>query len=780
MLRVRSQLLKGYSVAVVTTLSAVLVRFLLWPALGQDAPMLLFVLPVMFSSWYAGFQAGLLSTGLSAILSTYFFVRPYFSFELVRAGDGVRLLIFISIGVIISGLNRALRQSKYRAEQTSQSLKEQEAQYRLLVDSVTDYAIFSLDQTGLITSWNSGATKLTRLTAADTLGQPITRFALCSAAGLTAVATTGHYEYEGWYHRQDGSQFWATVTLTALQGELNQQGFSVIIRDTTQHQQNEQALQESYALLQGVMEGTTDAVYVKDQAGQYQFVNSTTAKIFGKSKAEIIGRDDRQLISLPEAIALQQIDQLVMTSGCSQTIEESVLVAGKARTYLSTKDPYRDARGNILGVIGVSRDITERKQVYQQLQHSAQRLAALYAIDTAILQDEPPPVIAQIALTRLQQLIPYQQAVVLLLDQQTQQAQVLAGKISTWVAGSQLVYSTAQLATLEQSQPLYLTGETLLTQCPVVLEPLVAAGYQSILSLALRVNRLFFGNLILAAAQQSAFTAEHQAVASEIANQLAIAFQQAQLRQQVQQYTSELEQRVAERTQALQEANEGLETFNYSASHDLRAPLRVMQGLTQALLEDYREQLDTTGQQYLQEVARSANQADQLVTNLLEYGRLTRADIALGPINLSQLVVNVVTQLQDQHHEDQAQITIDHPLPDVLGHPAVLEQVILNLITNAIKFMPPDCQPQVRIWATVEQNWVRLWIADNGIGIVQEHQQRIFQAFERLHTATTYPGTGIGLAIVRKGIERMGGQVGVESQPGQGSQFWLTLSRVTG
>jgi signal transduction histidine kinase len=304
---------------------------------------------------------------------------------------------------------------------------------------------------------------------------------------------------------------------------------------------------------------------------------------------------------------------------------------------------------------------------------------------------------------------------------------------------------------------------------------MLAAGYHSFLAVALRAEGEFLGDLALSAQPRDAFSPEDQEITQEVADQLAIALQQARLREQLQRYTNELEQRVAERTMALQEAIDGLEIFTYSASHDLRAPLRAMQGLSQALLEDYGDRLDPTGQKYAQEIAASAEQANQLVSDLLDYGRLSRAQITLQPLSLNELITNLLEQMDNELQARQVQVTVDHPLPEVVGHRLTLIQAIANLLSNAVKFVPKTRQPQVHLWAESHSGWVRLWIEDNGIGIPPEYQERIFQAFERLHTRQAYPGTGVGLAIVRKGVERMGGQVGVESNVGQGSRFWLEL-----
>jgi PAS domain S-box-containing protein len=236
-----------------------------------------------------------------------------------------------------------------------------------------------------------------------------------------------------------------------------------------------------------------------------------------------------------------------------------------------------------------------------------------------------------------------------------------------------------------------------------------------------------------------------------------------------------LEQRVLERTAQLEEANEELQAFAYSVSHDLRAPLRAMQGFAEALLEDYEDILDELGKEYATRIVSSAQRLENLIQDLLAYSRLTRSNLQLKVIDLTSIMSEVMTQIEADLTQTQAQVNIQSPLPEVIGHRPTLVQVIANLLINAMKFVDNGVQPQITVWAEMRGECVRLWVEDNGIGISPEHQKRIFRVFERLHGMETYPGTGIGLAIVRKGIDRMGGSVGVESQLGQGSRFWIEL-----
>ena len=238
-----------------------------------------------------------------------------------------------------------------------------------------------------------------------------------------------------------------------------------------------------------------------------------------------------------------------------------------------------------------------------------------------------------------------------------------------------------------------------------------------------------------------------------------------------------LEQRIIERTQQLQDANSDLEAFAYSVSHDLRAPLRTMQGFAQALLEDYGDRLDLTAHDFIHYIVEGAEQLDTLIGDLLAYSRLSRQEIDLQPVSLEAIVRDALQQLNQLIEEEHARITVNTELPKVIAHRSTLTQVITNLIGNAIKFVDSTVEPWVQLQTEERGNLVRLWIEDNGIGIAPEHQDRIFRVFERLHGSETYPGTGIGLAIVKKGIERMGGGFGVVSQLHQGSRFWIELPK---
>lgn len=953
MQKAKRLLLSRYGVAVLASLLALLLRLLLAPVLRENAPLLVFIMPVMLSAWYGGLKPGLLATVLSAFIGSYFFLPPFFFLDVAQVGDIVRLCIFLVEGVLISSLSEALRKAKQRTEAIALSLKESEERYRLLIEGVTDYAIYMLDPGGRIATWNTGAERIKEYKAAEILGK---HYSILFTAEdierhqpeqeLQIAATQGHYVGQGWRRRKNGSLFWASVVVTALRDEAGSlRGFSKVTRDISERKRAEEELEKllkdlsdvKFALDQAAILVATDAngiitdvndkfcqisqysreeligqtharvnsgyhpkeffrnlwstitrgeVWhgeIKNRAkdGTYYWVDTTIVPFVDEQgkpfqylairfdisdrkhtqealeQEKVISDLERKRLRtvldiLPVGVFIaarsgaivqknsmagtiwgenaplaKQISEYrqykgwwadtgkpiaahewslarTLTQGEVSLEEEIDIEAfdGSRKTILNSSVPIRDETGTIVGGVVVNVDITQRKQERVALRRSAERLEALHEIDRAILRAESPAALTRAALSRLRRVVPYEQAVVVLFNFETNEAELLAGGMDGEIAGEIVPLSNLIPISVPLQQELirYLEDLGTLELCPPLLERQLTEGKRSFLAVSLIIQGEIIGELELFSIPVAAFTPEHQEIACEVANQLAVAIQQAQLREQLQTYATELEQRVARRTVALQEANDALEVFAYSISHDLRAPLRAIQGFAQALLEDYGEQLESEGQFYAQRLAASAQDMSTLIQDLLNYSRLSRTEIQLQAVNLESAVATVLNQLEVELQEQQVQVTVEPPLPAVMGHWATLVQVLINLIANAIKFVPPGVQPQVRVWAqemgrggagestrpstyellpTPSDNWVRLWIEDNGIGIDPKYHDRIFLVFERLHGAETYPGTGIGLAIARKGVERMGGRIGVESEVGRGSRFWIELHKAS-
>jgi two-component system sensor histidine kinase/response regulator len=224
----------------------------------------------------------------------------------------------------------------------------------------------------------------------------------------------------------------------------------------------------------------------------------------------------------------------------------------------------------------------------------------------------------------------------------------------------------------------------------------------------------------------------------------------------------------------LRDANSELEAFSYTVSHDLRAPLRGISGYAGVLLEDYGSCLDDEGRSHLLALDRAAKRMDALTRDLLAYGRVARETVVLAPVTLQPLL-DAVISLNGSGSTPPANIVIEPDLLPVMGHVFLLEQCLGNLINNATKFVAAGVTPQVRIRTEARGGRVRIWIEDHGIGIDQAYHCKIFNMLERVGDLQRYEGTGIGLAIVHRAVQRMGGACGVESAPGQGSRFWIDL-----
>lgn len=237
-----------------------------------------------------------------------------------------------------------------------------------------------------------------------------------------------------------------------------------------------------------------------------------------------------------------------------------------------------------------------------------------------------------------------------------------------------------------------------------------------------------------------------------------------------------LEKTVVERTAKLNEVVGELEAFSYTVSHDLRAPLRAMQGYARSIIEDYGGSVDAEAVYRLKRIDIAATRLSLLVEDILAYSRTAKGEMHMEPVGLEA----VVRQLLDEHPaiEKMRDCIRLGKLCPVMGHATYVAQCLANLVENALKFVAPGRAPQIEIGSEEIGDNVRIYVRDNGIGIDPIHRERLFDMFSRIHPVTKYEGTGIGLAIVKKAVMRMNGDLGFESEPGRGSTFWFILPKV--
>ncbi len=239
-------------------------------------------------------------------------------------------------------------------------------------------------------------------------------------------------------------------------------------------------------------------------------------------------------------------------------------------------------------------------------------------------------------------------------------------------------------------------------------------------------------------------------------------------------YASQLEEKVNERSARLQEVVSELQHVSYAMVHDMRAPLRAMNAYAAAVLEeiDGRAEFSAESQNHCRRISKAALRLDKMIQGCLNYTKTVLAELPLEPVDLEELVADLI-ETYPNLSPDKADITIAQPLPVVLGNEGLLTECFANLLGNAVKFVADGVRAQICVRSENFDSCARIIVEDNGIGIPTQAQERLFNMFERL--TARYEGTGVGLAIVRKVAERMGGRVGVESEPGEGSRFWVEL-----
>ncbi len=241
-------------------------------------------------------------------------------------------------------------------------------------------------------------------------------------------------------------------------------------------------------------------------------------------------------------------------------------------------------------------------------------------------------------------------------------------------------------------------------------------------------------------------------------------------------YRNHLEELVEQRTKALAAANRELEAFSYSVSHDLRAPLRSVDGFSQVLLEDYTDKLDDIGKQYLQRIRRATQNMSNLIDDLLNLSKLTRSEVNTQSVNLTDIAQEIAHDLQNSEPDRQVNLVI---MPNLVADadPKLIRVVLQNLLSNAWKFTGKSEQPEVKFGVTNIDGQNAFYVADNGAGFDMAYADKLFGAFQRLHTQQEFEGNGVGLAIVQRIIARHNGRVWAKAAIGQGATFYFTLPR---
>ncbi len=408
----------------------------------------------------------------------------------------------------------------------------------------------------------------------------------------------------------------------------------------------------------------------------------------------------------------------------------------------------------------------ERRLAREALQRHAERLRVLHGIDKAILQGRSPQDIAGAVVQPLRELLGVPRAIVNLIDARRGDVEWLAaaGRQRTHVGPgvrfpARFLGETEALA---RGEPQVIDTRRL-PPGPEV-DALVASGVHVYMAVPMISGGELIGAISFGG-ETGVFPPEQVTIAEEVAAQLAIAISQARLVDRVQRHSEELEARVRERTAEL-------EAFSYSVSHDLRAPLRAVDGFAGLLEREHAAQLDAEGRRLLAVVRASAVRMGRLVDDLLNFSRVTRLELAPGPLDMRELAASVVAELSPQH--PAARVDIGE-LPPAKGDHALLRQVFVNLVGNALKYSAKVAEPRVEIGGRAGDGVCEYWVRDNGAGFDPRYAGKLFGVFQRLHGEEQFEGTGVGLAIVQRVVARHGGRVRAEGEVGRGATFTFSL-----
>jgi PAS domain S-box-containing protein len=533
------------------------------------------------------------------------------------------------------------------------------------------------------------------------------------------------------------------------------------------------------ARLAAIVESSDDAIIGKTLEGTITDWNGGAERLYGYRSAEAIGRHMR-LLEPPERAGEMQAILARLAKG--ERIEhyetERVRKDGRRVSVSVTISPIRAASGAVFGASAIARDITERRAADQQRLEHTLRLEALHEIDRAILDARPVESLAAAALSALVRLVPCDVAAVLSFDEEAGMARALARH----AAGDRAWPAEAAWPLAEFSPPeVFLATPTiavddltsLAAPSPIVAR-LCAAGLRSLLTQALIAEQRLVGVVTLCAARPAAFDAAHCAASREVADQLAIAINQTALRERMRAHTAELERRVAERTAELEATNRELEAFSYSVSHDLRAPLRAIDGFSTALEEEYGATLAETGHHYLARIRGAAARMSRLIDDLLALARASQNGLRRRRVDLSARAAAIVAGLRERAPERDVTVVIAPGLT-ADGDPVLLDMLLQNLLGNAWKYTSTHPHARIDVGAATQDGARVFFVRDDGVGFDPEYADRLFVAFQRLHDHAVFEGTGIGLAIVARIVHRHGGQVWAEGAPERGATFYFTI-----
>jgi PAS domain S-box-containing protein len=603
-------------------------------------------------------------------------------------------------------------------------------------------------------------------------------FGYATVPGTDLVVTAGFGEEDvlaSWRHESATALGGAAIVVVAL--------FLltwILLRELRRRDTLTETLAREEARYRRLLSTANEGILKIDTQRRTVLVNAKACSLLGYTEEEIIGRDPFELVVEEDRPLGQKMIQMRQQEQVALQYELRFRRKdGSTLWTITSASSIFDEAGTYIGALAMLTDITERARAERNLLRNFKHVEALRALDQAILTAHSREEFAALGLARLRELFSYWGGAVMVFDFVKNDVEVLAvnrREDSAYDPGNHFTleeYGARDLEVLRQGADLFVPRADP-ANLPSLLAKLYEQGMRSYVRIPLLAEGELIGALNLPCDSEGAYTNEQVVIARTVADQLAIGLRQSTLRGQVAQQAANLEKRVAERTAQLEMVNQELESFSYSVSHDLRAPVRHITGFAGMLLEE-NTALDEGAKGMIGRIQQAAARMNALIDDLLTLSKTSSQPLNRSWLDLGALVQEVIDELLLTVHHAPIDWRIER-LASVCGDPTLVRAVLQNLIGNAVKYgaKREHLRIEVGMQAGASGEAV-VFVRDNGAGFDMRHAEKLFKAFSRLHSAREFEGTGIGLATVQRIIHRHGGRIWAEAAVGEGATFYFTL-----